>query len=136
MADTLNPPDAGLTAAVHLDLTREIRDSEQRKPWQSGIYSKTLIKKKDFRIVLISMDRAARMDEHHTDGTVSIQGLTGAILVVVGDRKIELRAGHLLTLEPSIKHSVESLEDSAFLVTFSWPSSEELREMKHRGYGS
>jgi hypothetical protein len=31
---------------------------------------------------------------------------------------------------------VESLEDSAFLLTISWPSGEELQAMKHRGYGT
>lgn len=123
-------------AVLHIDLGREMHDFGQHRPWQSGIYSKTLVKKKDFRIVLISMDRDCSMDEHHTDGTVSIHALAGAIEVSAGDEKFALNPGHLLMLEPSVKHSVRAQDASSFLVTFSWPSSEELRGMTHRGYGS
>jgi hypothetical protein len=43
------------------DLTREIADCEQKKPWQSGLFSKLLFKKPDFRIVLIAMEPSAKM---------------------------------------------------------------------------
>ena len=48
---------------AHFDLTREIADSDQQKPWPSGIYAKTLYKKRDFRAVLISMETAARIKD-------------------------------------------------------------------------
>ena len=44
--------------------------------------------------------------------------------------------GNLLTLAASIRHDVEAVGDAAFLLTISWPSSEELAAMKHRGYGA
>ena len=127
------------TMTQHLaqfDLAHEMADSEQKKPWQSGHYARTLFKKSDFRAVLISMEKGSLMKEHHADGTLSVQVLKGSIRLVVADKAHELRAGNLLTLGASIKHEVEAVEDSAFLLTIAWPDSEKLQAMKHRGYGT
>jgi quercetin dioxygenase-like cupin family protein len=122
--------------SAQFDLLTEIADSERKKPWQSGVYAKTLDKRDDFRTVLLTMERGARMKEHHTDGTISIHVLKGSIRVNVQGQARELRTSGLFTLGPSIKHDVESLEDSAFLLTISWPTSEKLQSLAHRGYGT
>jgi quercetin dioxygenase-like cupin family protein len=121
---------------AQFDLIQEIADSEQKKPWQSGHFAKTLFKKHDLRVVLITMENAAKMKEHHADGTISVQVLKGQIRFSVHGKPHDLKSGNLLTLGASIKHEVEALEDSAFLLTISWPSDEELAAMKHRGYGT
>jgi len=121
---------------AQFDLHQEIADSEQKKPWQSGHFAKTLFKKHDHRVVLITMENAAKMKEHHADGTISVQVLKGQIRFSVHGKPHNLKPGNLLTLGASIKHEVEALEDSAFLLTISWPSDEELAAMKHRGYGT
>jgi hypothetical protein len=54
------------------DLMREIADSERQKPWSAGIHARILTKNPDFRVVLISMETAARLKEHHVDGTSSV----------------------------------------------------------------
>ena len=79
------------------------------------------------------MNRGAQMKEHHADGTLSIQVLSGRMRVNVGAKSHELAAGNLFTLGASIRHDVEALDDAAFLLTLSWPSTEELAAMKHRG---
>lgn len=122
--------------SAQFDLLSEIADSERKKPWQSGLYAKTLDKRADFRTVLITMEAGARMKEHHTDGTISIHVLKGSVRVNVHGNAREIRTASLFTLAPSIKHDVEALEDSAFLLTISWPSSEKLRSLEHRGYGT
>jgi quercetin dioxygenase-like cupin family protein len=121
---------------AQFDLHKEMAGSEQKKPWPSGIYAKTLFKKHDLRVVLISMQNAAHMKEHHADGTLSIQVLKGQIRVSVNGKPHDLSTGSLFTLGHSIRHDVEAKSDSAFLLTISWPSDEELAAMKHRGYGS
>jgi quercetin dioxygenase-like cupin family protein len=121
---------------AQFDLLKEIAESEQKKPWQSGHNARTLFKKHDFRIVLITMEAAARMKEHHADGTISIQGLKGHIRVTVHGKSHDVHVGNLFTLAASIRHDVEAIDDAAFLLTISWPSPEELAAMKHRGYGS
>ena len=121
---------------AQFDLLKEISDSEKNKPWASGHYARTLFKKHDFRIVLISMEKGAKMKEHHADGTISVQVLKGHIRLNVGGHAHDLGTGNLFTLAASIRHDVEAAEDSAFLLTISWPSDEELAAMKHRGYGT
>ncbi len=121
---------------AQFDLFKEIADSEQKKPWQSGHNARTLFKKHDFRIVLITMEAAARMKQHHADGTISIQVIKGQIRVTIHGKPHHLHAGNLFTLGASIRHDVEAIDESAFLLTISWPSAEELAAMKHRGYGT
>jgi quercetin dioxygenase-like cupin family protein len=121
---------------AHFDLMREIADSDRQKPWPSGIHAKTLYKKKDFRAVLISMETAVRIKEHHVDGTSSVQVLRGHIRYSAHGQTYDLHTGSLLTLGASIKHEVESLNESVFLLTISWPGNQQLLGMQHRGYGT
>ncbi len=102
------------------DLALEIADSEQKKPWTMGHFARTLFKKTDFRMVLISMEKGSIMKEHHADGTISVQVLKGAIRFTSRGEASDLRVNTVLTLGASIKHEVEALEDSAFLLTISW----------------
>ena len=121
---------------AQFDLSSEIAEAAQKKPWASGHFAKMLFKKHDLRVLLISMEPGAHMKEHHADGTISIHVLNGRIRVNVAGKPHELAAGNLFTLGASIRHDVEALDDSAFLLTISWPSAEELAAMKHRGYGT
>lgn len=121
---------------AQFDLPKEIEDSESKKPWPAGLYAKTLFKKHDLRVVLISMQNTAHMKEHHADGTISIQVLKGQIRVSVNGKPRDLGVGSLFTLGASIRHNVDAIGDSAFLLTISWPSDQELAAMKHRGYGT
>jgi quercetin dioxygenase-like cupin family protein len=118
------------------DLTLEIADSEQQKPWPSGIHAKTLYKKQDFRAVLISMEAGARMQEHHVDGTTSVQMLSGHVRYSTEGQTYDLKAMSLMTVGASIKHAVEAVEASVFLLTISWPANQQLLAMQHRGYGT
>lgn len=117
------------------NLTQEM-DSEQKKPWPMGRFARTLFKTADFRMVLISMEKGSILKEHHADGTISVQVLKGSIRFTAKGEAHTLQPNTVVTLGASIKHEVEALEESAFLLTIAWPAAEKLRTMKHRGYGS
>ena len=119
---------------AQFDLGREMMDSEQKRPWPMGHFARTLFKKSDFRMVLISMDKGSILKEHHADGTISVQVLKGSIRFTAQGEDHSLQVNGVLTLGPSIKHKVEALEESALLLTIAWPSDEKLQAMKHRGY--
>ncbi|MDQ2773357.1 MAG: cupin domain-containing protein [Acidobacteriota bacterium] len=129
--------DAGIMtdASARFDLMREIADAEQQRPWQAGHTAKMLFKRSDFRVVLICMESAAQMKEHHADGTISVQVLKGAIRFTTQGRANELQTGQMLTLAPLIPHAVEALSDCAFLLTIAWPTQQELQAMGHQEYG-
>ena len=134
----LHADDAGnmVEELAQFDLHEELAECQRKKPWASGIHSKLLFKKNDFRCVLIAMEPSAVMKEHHADGTISVQVLKGRVRFGTQGLQHDLAAGNLLTLGASIKHDVQALEDSALLLTISWPSNQKLLSMKHRGYGT
>jgi quercetin dioxygenase-like cupin family protein len=113
-------------ASAQYDLPQEIRDAESRKPWRSGLHSKMLVKKDDLRVVLFAMEPGATLKEHHADGSITVHVLQGEIRFHTPDRDCRLRTGQMLTLGRSIKHTVESVGDSAFLLTISSPGTQEL----------
>ncbi|HXY51006.1 MAG TPA: cupin domain-containing protein [Terriglobales bacterium] len=70
------------------------------------------------------------MKEHHADARISIHSLEGKIRVHLPDQQVELSAGELLVIDYGIKHDVEALEESAFLLTVSWPGG--TKEERHQ----
>lgn len=108
---------------THFNLAQELRQLREHDSWERGTgrSSKTLAKYPDFRIVLVLMKVASEMKEHHADARISIQTLQGKIRVHLPDQTVELNAGELICLEAGIHHDVEALEESAFLITVSWP---------------
>jgi quercetin dioxygenase-like cupin family protein len=107
---------------LQIDLERELQQLRQEDSWQreTGRSSKTLAKYPDFRIVLILMKRGTRMRQHKAEGRVSIQLLQGQICIHLADRNVNMSAGHLLVLDCGVLHDVETLEESALLLTISW----------------
>ena len=125
-----------LNDVAHFDLSQEMADSDAEKPWQAGHSARTLFKKSDLRVVLISMETGARLKEHHADGAISVQVLKGSIRFTTQGEPQDLKHGNVLMLAASIKHEVEALEESAFLLTIAWPDAAKLEALKHRGYGT
>ena len=97
----------------------------------SGRSSKTLAKYPDFRIVLVLMKPGSEMKEHHADARISIQTIQGRVHLQLPDQALELGSGELMCLESGIAHDVKAIEESAFLITVSWPggSAEERHAM-------
>jgi quercetin dioxygenase-like cupin family protein len=101
--------------SAQLRLERGFREGDRN--------ANTLVKAEDFRIVLTTLHAGARLQEHHADGSVAIQTLSGHLRLRVRGETIDLPAGQLLALAAGTAHDVEALEDSVFLVTLAWPAS-------------
>lgn len=61
------------------------------------------------------------MQKHKTDARTSIHALSGRLLIKLDGQTVELPAGRLLVLEKELSHDVKALEDSALLLSISWP---------------
>jgi len=112
------------TSISQFDLRQEIRLLRKEESWQRGIgrSSRTLVKQQDFRIVLVLMKAHTRLTEHRANARISIQTILGRIQVRVRNQNIvELPVAGLLALDSSIPYDIESLRESAFLLTISWP---------------
>lgn len=114
---------ARLTAPLlSFDLAAEIEQLRGEEHWlKEGRISKTLAKHSDFRIVLLLLKAGMLMQEHKADARISIQALSGRLRVKIEEQDVELPAGHLLVLEKALAHDVHALEESAFLLSISWP---------------
>jgi quercetin dioxygenase-like cupin family protein len=103
------------------DLREQIEDLRRESYWQSGRNSKTIVKFGDLRIVLTAMRKDTRIQEHHSDGRISVQTIAGHIRMHADGKEFDLPLGHLLVLDRGMRHDVEAVEDSAFLLTIAWP---------------
>jgi quercetin dioxygenase-like cupin family protein len=93
-------------------------------PWQAGRNAKTLVKYPDFRILLVGLRQGAHLAEHHAAGSISIQTIAGHVMIRAAGRVFDLPEGELLALKRGVPHDVESLGESAILVTIAWPGAE------------
>ena len=110
-------------SVLQFGLAGELDELHRDEAWLNltGRSSKTLVKYPDLRIVLIAMKANTRMHEHTAGGRISVHTLNGHIRLHLPDRVIDLPVGHLLALDHCVPHDVEASEDSAFLLTLSWP---------------
>jgi quercetin dioxygenase-like cupin family protein len=106
----------------HFDLSateRELRrEAALTAEGQSAV---TLAKYPDLRIVLIVLRKGARRVEARTEARVSLQALRGNLEVRLPDGTIDLRAGHLVTLDREVEFHLEARTESAVLLTLAWP---------------
>jgi quercetin dioxygenase-like cupin family protein len=105
---------------LEFDLDRELELLHREAEWSNGHNARTLAKYPDLRVVLIALQKGARLPEHAAGGRISMQTLRGEIRVAALGRTFRLPVGGLLTLDPKVPHDVEALEESAFLLTVSW----------------
>lgn len=87
-----------------------------------GKRSAVLAKNEHVSIVLAVLARGEALQEHQTDGQITVTVVEGAIRFDALNERVRLNAGGLLTLRPGIRHSVEALEDSAFVITVCAPT--------------
>lgn len=115
------PPQRMDSPVLAFDLTREIAQLQEQTAWRQGDRNaKTLVKEPDFRIVLITLRAGARMEEHRAAGRISVQTLVGHLRLQTAGSNVDLPVGRLVSLERDVPHTVEALEESAFLLTIAW----------------
>lgn len=119
---------------LQFDLGSEVDQLQRDESWRqtTGRSSKTLVKHPDLRIVVIGMKANSRMHEHTAAARISIHALRGHIRLHLPQHVVDLPAGHLVALDRSVPHDVEALEDSALLLTLSWPPQAKARKSKSR----
>lgn len=90
---------------------------------QRGPQSVTLLKTESLRLVLVNLAAGGGLKEHSAPGGITIHCIAGAIDVQSGQDSAHLVPGELVAMEPGVRHSVQAVEKSAFLLTIAWPGS-------------
>lgn len=78
-----------------------------------------LIKTDTLRVVLITMLRGGKLQDHTAPGPITIHVLKGKMNVSVEGRSQVLAEGGLISLAPGVVHAVEGVEDGAILLTIA-----------------
>jgi quercetin dioxygenase-like cupin family protein len=103
------------------DLAGEAASMKQEASWQRGDRNaKTLVEDPGFRLVLTVLKAGAQMQEHRAAGWVSVQGLNGHLRLQAGGETADLLPGRMVVLQPEVLHSVEALEEGAFLLSIAY----------------
>ncbi len=111
----------GRSAEFDLDAALEsLRNSEE---WETGIARKVLIRYPDFQITLRRMKANTRIPRHHNPGRICVQTIFGHIRMQADDKLFDLPQGKMLVLDRAITHDVEAVEESAFLLTVTYPEN-------------
>jgi quercetin dioxygenase-like cupin family protein len=115
-----------VTPSHEANILRELEQLHRGPEWAKGQNATTLVKHDTLRVVLMALKPQVRIPEHQTAGRISIHTLSGHIVVRADGRTFDLPAGTLVVLDPNVRHDVEALEESAFLLTIAWtPKREE-----------
>lgn len=106
---------------LQFDLTEEMEQLRTEEAWQrTGRNAKTLVKHSDLRIVLTMMKAGTRCQQHKADARISVHTLRGRLRLHLPEHTVDLPAGHLLALDRAMRHDVEAVKESAFLLSISW----------------
>ena len=89
--------------------------------WAAGKRAITLTKQGGLRVVLIALRPGATLDEHLAVGALTVQVLEGRVRFDAGGETRVLMPGELLALEPGLRHDVQAVDESVFLLTLAQP---------------
>jgi quercetin dioxygenase-like cupin family protein len=71
----------------------------------------------NLKLFVVYMPAESVWNEHSTPGRIAVQVLKGRIVMSAGAQRYELTAGKGAAFDSDIKHDVQALEESWFLLT-------------------
>ena len=109
-------------ALLSFSIEEKVKQLQREKTWQSGDRNAvTLVKNPSTRVTLVALRKDASLHEHKVEGPITLYVVEGSIKFIVGGANCSLKRGGFLTLERTIPHDVEALEDSVILLTIIQP---------------
>jgi len=103
---------------AQLDLAEEVRQLRS-SPLPHGHVAKSVLHNSDLRVVLMVLDRGARIARHHAKGSVLLHTIDGRVSITLLDTTFELGPGSVFAIEPEVAHAVFALEDAAMMLTIT-----------------
>ena len=105
---------------VSIDIPEFIKQLKAEVTWQTSDRNAiTVFKTNGLRIVLIALHEDAEMQEHATEGIISVQVLEGEINFSTDKESLILNQGEMIALHQGLNHSVKAIKESVFLLTLT-----------------
>lgn len=103
---------------IEVDLAAELVALRASGSYQTADHAaKMIARQPGMHVLLMALKPGGRMQEHHTNSAITVQGVDGHVEVTVGDRAVALTRGRLLTVAPGLRHGVTGIDESALLLT-------------------
>jgi len=97
------------------DLTAEPTDAvDDHEESQSG---RTLARLETLRLTLMKLEAGKTVPEHRTSHQISIQTVSGHVVLHIEGLPVDVPAGNVVVLESDVAHDIVAREDSTVLVT-------------------
>jgi hypothetical protein len=110
---------------MRFNLLDEISRLAGEPQWGEGDRNSiALAKDARFRVLLSVLRTGATIGEDDADSTMSIHLITGAVTVRRGDVSVALAPGEVAVLEGGSGWQVRADQESAALLTLSWPEEQ------------
>lgn len=108
------------------DLPRELAQLRAEDTYtRTGHNARTLAKYPDTRVVLTALKAGSKVRTHETDERIAVQVMIGRVrLWLPFGTKEDVGEGGFAVLDRAVSHELEALEDSAFLLTVTWPEQD------------
>ncbi|HEX7668943.1 MAG TPA: hypothetical protein VF395_05145 [Polyangiaceae bacterium] len=90
-------------------------------PSESTHTARTLAKLDAIRLTLMKLTAKSTIREHQIAHQVSLQTVSGHVVVHVEGQPLEMPAGHVIVIARGIAHEIAASEDSVVLITVSAP---------------
>src|SRR5687767_9540635 len=76
-----------------------IKEAKEDPAWNTGkLYSRTLLKDQDLRIVLIGIHEGSAIETHESESTVSLQVLEGSLILASEEKLVSINVHELYTV--------------------------------------
>ena len=107
---------------MKFDLRAEIERLSSERQWdEDGRNAIVLVKDARLRVLLTLIREGSRIGDNEAEGPMSVQVLGGRVVARRDAQAVELSDGELATIEAGAAWAVEAQEDSAILLTITWP---------------
>jgi quercetin dioxygenase-like cupin family protein len=107
---------------MRFNLLEEIGRLAGEPQWKDGDRNSiVLAKDARFRMLLTVLRSGARMGDEDADATLSVHLITGSATASRGSDSVMLGPGEIAVLEAGSSWALEADQESAALLTFSWP---------------
>lgn len=90
-------------------------------PSEAAHTARTLAKLDAIRLTLMKLTAGCTISEHQIAHQVSLETVSGRVVVHVEGQAVELPPGHVMVLARGVAHDIAARQDSVVLITVSAP---------------